>query len=56
MPSKRVKEALEAFEALDEAQTRWEETYSELSEKEVDQLEKLLFAQGVRIGKEKVKT
>lgn len=51
MVSKKVKVALEAFEALDAAQTRWEEAFSELSEREEAELEKRLFAQGVTIGK-----
>jgi hypothetical protein len=47
MRSKKVNEAVEAFDALDAAQTQWEEAYSELSEKEVAELEKRLLAQGV---------
>jgi hypothetical protein len=47
MRLKKVKEAVEAFEALDGAQTRWEDAFSELSEIEEAELEKRLFAQGI---------
>ena len=47
MRSQKVSEAVEAFEALDAAQTKWEESFSELSEREEAELEKRLFAQGV---------
>ena len=49
MRSKKVSEAVEAFEALDGAQTRWEEAFSELSEIEEAELEKRLFAKGITI-------
>lgn len=56
MPTKKVKEALEAFEVLDGAQTRWEEAMSELSDKEEAQLEKLLLSRGVIIEKHEQNT
>ncbi len=49
MPTRNVKAALDAFWALDAAQTRWDEAFSELSEKEETQLEKLLLVDGVTL-------
>lgn len=49
MRSKKVSEAVEAFEALDAAQDRWNEAFSELSEKEEAELEKRLFTKGVTL-------
>jgi hypothetical protein len=50
MRSKKVSEAIEAFEDLDDAQTRWEELFSELSEKEEVELERRLFTKGITIN------
>ncbi len=55
MRSKKVSEAVDVFWILDAAQTRWEEVFSELSEKEETELERRLFADGVTIKKPQTK-
>lgn len=56
MRSKKVSQAVQAFEALESAQTKWDESFSELSEAEEAELERRLLAQGVTITKKPVES
>lgn len=53
MRSKKVTQAVEAFEKFSKAQTRWNDLFNELSEEEEAELERRLFLQGVTIGRVK---
>lgn len=53
MRSKKVTQAVAAFDKFEKAQKRWIESFDELSEEEEAELERRLFTQGVTFGRVK---
>jgi len=51
MRSKKITQAVEAFDKFSKAQDRWNELFNDLSEEEEAELERRLFLQGVTIGR-----